>query len=566
MNTNDYYEIKSRVFKRIASFLYVFLALFLVGICAFWFVLVYQSNSFLAFTNELQELFEGSFLTDKIATHFVSQKHFEGIKSGFWIYLSLFIVILSSFTWLIWSILKKYHFQNLYLRKVKNWFLLLLICWLIGKIILFYSLPLYVDEFFDFVFYTKNSVLTRHTYIFNDGVSWYNNHPLFADFSAFFLALGLPKSLSIRLPSILAELGLIYFLYNRFGDKKLLFLLLFLGINFSFWASIFSCEGRSYYLIGVLLILSFYLINDLKSGIYANKLLLLVLVSGLGLFLNKLYLMPFLGLSMYLFSTIRSKNELFLWSKIFFGIGLLAALFYFPSFFVSGFRAIYQNFPNQKGGLQLTPLLGEILSVITNINSKSYLLLLLLAGLCAFFWQKFTPDLRRWIFFLGFQFVSLALICLLINDYLPERTFIYFNLIFCVFCSFLVHEFYLLYKNKLLIYSYLAFIFANFCYNLNFSWLLQYKHFYMGKERVENVENCLNDIEKLKIKDLDLFEEEYFLVIYSKYYLEDKISLNYINQKPVSSTFISIKNLTDSNYQKTSYSKGETPIYLYRKK
>ena len=255
----------------------------------YWFCQLYTINDYDKFVHFLKAIFQGSFLVEDLERNFISNDHFIQIQSLKSYLLIGVIVIITLSIFLTQNNLNKIPNKVLeitpsYSNKSKLILIGIILIIVAYKVFLFFYLPAHMDEMFDFVFYAKSNILTRHTYVFNDGNQWYNNHLLYSDFSNIFFKLGLPQKLAMRLPSILGELLLTIFIWFRFKKQETLkshFIIIILAS--SFWLSIYSIEARSYYLVSVCTIISFFLINDLLERPNKEQFLLFILVSLIGL-------------------------------------------------------------------------------------------------------------------------------------------------------------------------------------------------------------------------------------------------------------------------------------------
>lgn len=390
--------------------------------------------------------------------------------------------------------------------------------WIIFKVFLYHYLPLHIDEVFDFIFYTNTNLITRHTYQFTDGWQWYNNHILYTDLSAVFCGLGLEDKLAIRLPSVLSELGMLCVLIYHFGPKGAGFLgMLLVTVGGSFWLSVYSLEGRSYALMTALAVSSFVaMVSHLRRPDRASFVLLLLL-SAFGFAASKLYLIPFGGLVVY---ALLFHSKQFLRAQMHhlcMLTGGLIVLFFFPTFLVGGLPNIYQTIPIHQPFLRVDLL--ELLSFITNVNSKAYVYLVLYSILCFVLWKKLSTQTHSVLAVFGVQLAMYFLFSIASGDYLPFRGVLYLNVFLCLSLGLMVHDLTATSSSpRGWRVVFCTVIVLNTAFNFKYSWLNNYQRYVLGRAFYERLDVGISKIICANPSKVILDQEDYFYQFYLQYH------------------------------------------------
>jgi len=294
------------------------------------------------------------------------------------------------------------------------------------KIYLFIALPYQVDEVFNFVFFIDKGPL--HISIFS------NNHVLYNLIASFWWKWTGDPVLASRLTSILSGMlihVLLYAVVKYFFDfGSALFVLLFTGLTF--WTTIYSVEGYSYtlmalcWLISVISLLLHFKDHSRGYGLY-------ILSCVLGFYCSKLFIIPFMSTVMVwvivgLYQGQKGRMVTIIATTLL--VLFLSALLYLPMLLWSGANAFFGIDSVRHDFILKSPILLEIFSVMTEVNSKSYLLLagvLLLSVIC---FRRANEKLKILIVLNISTLFTLVLFILITHVYPPSRAFIYTTILF----------------------------------------------------------------------------------------------------------------------------------------
>ena len=328
-------------------------------------------------------------------------------------------------------------------RMVKNSFaylsvtkkIILIACFILllaVKVYFFITLPYQVDEVFNFVFFIDKGPLHISTYS--------NNHVLYNIIASFWWKLTGDPLLASRITSILSGMlihALLYAATKYFYDfKAALFVLLFTGL--AFWTNVYSVEGYSYTLMALCYLISvislFLHFKDQHRG-YA----LYILSCVLGFYCSKLFIIPFMStvLAWAIGEIYRGQRKgLITVLSASLSVLSLSTLLYLPMLLWSGIDAFFVTSISPQGFVRGFPSLLEIFSVMTEANSKNYLLIgvVLLSGGLIFF-RKIDERLKVAIVLNITTFFSIVLFILVVHVYPPWRAFSYTNTVFYILVS-----------------------------------------------------------------------------------------------------------------------------------
>jgi|GEM_PF-2710381 len=300
------------------------------------------------------------------------------------------------------------------------------------KVYLFATLPYQVDEVFNFVFFIDKGPL--HISMFS------NNHVLYNIIAFFWWKLVDDPLLASRITSILSGMlihTLVYGVAKYFYDfKAALFVLLFTGLTF--WTNIYSVEGYSYilmtlcHLVSIISLILYF--KDQHRG-YA----LYIFSCVLGFYCSKLFIIPFMStvLAWVFVGIYRGQRRDFITIiHATLSVLFLSALLYLSMVLWSGIGAFFVTSISPHELVKGIPSLIEIFSVMTEVNSKSYLLTgtVLLSGGLIFF-KEIDERLKIFIVLNITMIFSIILFILIFHVYPPSRVFIYTNTIFYILLS-----------------------------------------------------------------------------------------------------------------------------------
>ena len=515
--------------RRYTPFYCFFLVLWLLLLvfpCVFWVKVVYTSSDYSEFFNFVKHQFENSFYSNHLEKFFLSESYFLVVKNSIWWVVTLISVLLILALYSLGFFYKKKEEsrgESLRGRYKLTPVVLLLLSWLGYKLFLYSYLPLHIDEVFDFVYYTRHDFLTRHSYQFTNGIEWFNSHVLYTDISACFLKLGFSDKASIRLPSIIAEFLLLFTIFRiAKNDDKIKPIFVVLVVMFSFWQSLYSVEGRSYLFASLFCVLSFRAIIDFEKNNTVSDLLLYVIVVVLGVASNKLFVLPFIGSVIYMLVRWnkwepRQKTMLIMALVL---VCVLILLFYMPILLLSGVKNIIPFGGGQFGHslFYKFPLLIESISVITNINSKSYLVIPLVIGGCVVLRRQFSKQTLEIQIYFTIQILVYGFYTLLSGDYLPFRTLIYLNTLFSIVLAFSMFDLLKRAKRGAIIGLALSifFIWGNLVYNFKYGWVNKLSMFITGNEFYSSLDKQVDEIGELNPDKILIHHNLHFLLFYSQ--------------------------------------------------
>ncbi|UII19851.1 glycosyltransferase family 39 protein [Fulvivirga ligni] len=508
----------------------VFWLIFVSYPSCYWFYIIGEIEDYSQFSTTVNHLFQDTYLNHKIDEYFLSASHFQFVKAYYIPILIAFLILNLLSLALMVRLIKscgKLSFKAPSLsRKELLTIGSLLLVWLAYKVFLYYHFPLHIDEVFDYVYYSKKDILIRHTYQFTDGIGWANNHVFYTDLSHLLLSLGFPDKLAIRLPSIVAELILLICIFSWLQKKglvKALFSAILVAT--SFWAGIYSIQGRSYYLMALFSVVSYILFEEYRTSHKTSQLLLLSFISILAFCTNKLFIIPFTALILYALIQYRSFRktdfrQILLASSL---LAILVGLFYFPVCLVSGWDKIiprsFTKEPLQPLVLYMETL--ETMSVITNANAKAYLILLLPFISYLFLRKKYTKETKRLHLFTGLQLFMVIIFSLIMRTYIPFRALIYLNVIFTLLIGFIIYDLSGSHK-KLVLTTCIIIMAANTAFNFKYTWLHRINQYIYDKLFYAQIDRELEIVKKHEPQHIFIQRDLHFHLFYTMLEFPDK--------------------------------------------
>ena len=375
----------------------------------------------------------------------------------------------------------------------------LLICFILLlaiKIYLFATLPYQVDEVFNFVFFISKGPL--HASIFS------NNHVLYNIIASIWWKLGVAPILASRLTSVLAGMAIHVLLYAlvklAFNFRVALFTLMLTGLTF--WTNAFSVEGYSYMLMAACWLLSIasLLLNskERNRGYY-----LFTACCILGFYCSKLFLIPFMSTLMaWAILGINQgygKETALSLLKATVSVLVASSFLYLPMLLWSGVPALFATTIQSHDFISKSPILMEIFSVMTEVNTKSYLAVSVSLLLTLIFFTRMDKRIKFILLLHATGLAALLLFILTAHVYPPSRAFIYLNILFytttAVAIAFVVSElkFLSFTLGRMLLMSFLLIKLWSGIHILNHGWQneaggLQDKDFY------RRLNSCTNQI------------------------------------------------------------------------
>ncbi|MEJ1241972.1 hypothetical protein WBG78_27750 [Chryseolinea sp. T2] len=307
-----------------------------------------------------------------------------------------------------------------------------LILLLAVKVYFFATLPYQVDEVFNFVFFIDKGPLHISMYS--------NNHVLYNIISFFWWKLTSNPMLASRMTSILSGMAihtLIYAMTKYFYDFKAgIFVLLLTGLTF--WTNAYSAEGYSYtlmalcYLVSVISLLFYF--KERRRG-YA----LYILSSVLGFYCSKLFIIPFMSTVMaWMIGEIYKGQGRGILDIIFATLSVfcISTLLYLPMLLWSGLDAFFVTSMLPQELVRGFASLLEILSVMTEANSRNYWLIgMVLVSGCLIFFRRIDERLKVVIVLNITTILSIVLFILIFHVYPPCRAFSYTNTVFYILAA-----------------------------------------------------------------------------------------------------------------------------------
>nr|WP_233776780.1 hypothetical protein [Fulvivirga maritima]UII25365.1 hypothetical protein LVD15_18955 [Fulvivirga maritima] len=494
----------------------------------YWFYTLFSVDSFEGFRAAIMSEFQDVYLENRLDEFFIFKEHYISVSHHLYLILALFISLVALVCAGIYYLFKKSVPLTFKAHPFTQKQLLLLyalgIAWVGYKVFLFFHFPLHIDEVFDFIYYSKKNLIVRHTYQFNDNIQWLNNHILYTDLSHLALSLGASDQLAIRLPSIFSELCLlilIFFWFAKQGITKAIFITVVVAL--SFWSAIYSVQGRSYHLLALFSVASFLWFNSYLKSKNTLYLVLIVTACSIGLCTNKLFIISCCGLFTYvaLHHKRFSLKEKGLLSISIMVVMLITLIFYLPVILVSGWRNIIL-YSLSKEVLDWTLIHMEILkniSVITNINSKAYLVLLLPLVIYFLSKKRFSHTSTSLLYYFFLQLAIPVIFSLIMHTYMPFRSLIYLNVTFALLVRSLLYD---VASNqhslKIPILTTLSLLLAfNTIFNFKYTWLHRIKVYIYDKAFYASLNKELEMIEDTEFNQIWVERDLHFHLFYSKF-------------------------------------------------
>lgn len=561
-------HLKPCLWQKVVLFSWLLIVGFILFFC---FKILFFSEDFASFSKTVTALFSASYLIDEIDKNYLNESNFQFFKTTFWFWVSFVIVIFVSLFLLIrYSVLRLNpegdYAINQYNRSEISCLCLMFGLWLLFKIWLVYTLPIQIDELFDYQYFAKSNLITRHCYQFCNGQQWYNTQMMYSNLVAIFYKCGLPLKLTLKLPSILGEFLMYCLIVRRMKFSSFLNLCFVLFcITTSFWIAIYSVEARSYLLMTTCGVGSFIILTEMINRPYRSGYYEIILLNCFGFELCKLYMFPYVGMLLYFLRVNRNRNNYGWFLTVNTSVILATFLFYFPVVLLSGMQSVFQDIHEDfVSEMKLYPIVFETLSVITNVNEKSYLAVIVIISVIFFFRKQQTETTSKILQFLLAQIVSMVVLTLLFGMYMPPRLFLYVNCILWLYLSLLLFD--ILNKNKwkhyiLLLFSVL--LVFNFWFNFQYSWARHNsKEYVLGIDFYKKIENTIEIIKSKKPKSVFVPDSQHFLGFYAKEFL-DKNTLVFLKKKPMNESIIAMPSMLEIPNYDHFYYDDNLDLHLY---
>nr|WP_262899325.1 glycosyltransferase family 39 protein [Dawidia cretensis] len=296
------------------------------------------------------------------------------------------------------------------------------------KIVLFLILPFSVDEAFNFVYFADKGLFLTTTFS--------NNHILYNLFSSAWSKTGLDPLYTCRITSIMAGMVVhfvIFILARHFFSFTVALWTMFLT-GVTLWVNVLSTIGTTYMLMTCCWLIGMAaLIRIIRSRGNAGQ-YLFIFISTIGMYASKIFIIPLGGLVLtwicfeIKFGTIK-KNTL----KIILvtaTIATLTLLLYLPMYLWSGGEAVFATHLVLHSFPEHFPLLLETMSIATDVNSKTYIVLVLYLLVGILFYKRASNNLKFLFTVAAANIFALAIFILAVHVYPPGRALIYLNIIF----------------------------------------------------------------------------------------------------------------------------------------
>ncbi|MBL3655824.1 hypothetical protein [Fulvivirga sediminis] len=518
------------VLSRSSKFLFIGIISWIVFISipsCYWFYTLFSVDSFEDFRAAIISEFQDVYLDNQLDEFFIFEEHYLSVSHQLHIILALFISLIALTCAGIYYLFKKSAPLTFKAQTFSQNQLLLLyalgIAWVGYKAFLFFHFPLHIDEVFDFIYYSKKNLMVRHTYQFNDNVQWLNNHVLYTDLSSLALNLGAGDQLAIRIPSILGEfclLAMIFLWFANQGFSKAFFITT--AVALSFWSGIYSIQGRSYHLLAVFSVASYFCFESYLKDKNSLYLLLGAWVTSMGLATNKMFIIHCCALFIYAIFHIKCfthKEKVLLLNSVLLA-SIMTLIFYFPVLLVSGWRNIILHSLSTEL-LDWTLIHMEILkniSVITNANNKAYLLLMLPLVLFLLFKRHLSSPTTHLFYYFTVQLIMPILFSLIMHTYIPFRSLIYMNVTFTLLTGSMMYDWASRHHSfKLLILTIMIGLLAiNTWLNFSYTWLHRIKGYVYDKDFYYALNQELEMVNTINTKQIWIARDLHFHLFYSK--------------------------------------------------
>jgi hypothetical protein len=383
------------------------------------------------------------YLIHEYGTRFFTPDHFEFVRRSGFILIPLIIFLIAGLFFksnLVIDLLKNLLDDSHYLtRSVAEGFrnlsqrnkVLLVVCFsvLLGiKIYLFCILPYYVDEVFNFAYFIKQGFF--HTTFYT------NNHTLYNLISALWWKVGISPMVSSRLTALLSGMSVHVLLYGisrrHLGFKPAVGVMMLSGVTF--WSNIYSVEGSAYMLMTLFVVISLTALLRMTSNNGGGYLFIVSCV--LGFYSSKVFVIPYLSfIILWIFITLYQKKSRTTILKIFkltVAVLFFTGLLYLPMLLWSGTESVLVTHVAKQDLVADSSLLLENFSVMTELNTKSYILVGAVFFFCLVCFRKASEALKTLIAINAASLLSLSVFIALVHLYPPSRSVIYSNVLFYV--------------------------------------------------------------------------------------------------------------------------------------
>jgi hypothetical protein len=293
------------------------------------------------------------------------------------------------------------------------------------KTYFFFALPFHLDETFNFIYFTDQGIFHSSTFA--------NNHPLTNILSSIWWKMDFSPELSFRLTSILSSFAIHILIYSItthfFNFKTGIFVLMLSGVTF--WGNVYAIEGVAYMLMSlwVLLALVALLLMDNNSS---RGQPLFIASSILGFYTTQLFIIPFVAL-VILWISLKWYNDVLRHSlrDVIISLTIVATgslLLYFPMYLRSGFDATFHSDMSRHDLIRMSPALIEGFSVMTDVNSKSYVVVLGLIAVTAFYLKRANERVKFLLALNVAMILSILIFSFVIGMYPPSRALVFTNI------------------------------------------------------------------------------------------------------------------------------------------
>jgi len=230
---------------------------------------------------------------------------------------------------------------------------------------------------------------------------------------------------------------------------------------------------------------------------------------------------------------------------------------------LGGSHTFFDDLGHSGNLVSLFPLFLQNLSVITGLNSKSYLGIILLFLLVTISFKRLSILSRFLVFQLFFQFLILLIFIFLSQEYLPFRAVIYLNALFSICLLLVIYDLIQSFNLKwypsliiicLLLISHTFYLYKN-------TWLKQCTHFIFDRSSYNELENSITKISTETPQSIFVQKGNNYYLFYLQLYLGKEVQ---ITEDPSFKNSSDIIISSDSmSYHKLLFYDDSNEIFVY---
>jgi hypothetical protein len=322
-------------------------------------------------------------------------------------------------------------------------YMLIVITIIVWQIRNYFYFPFFVDDLASYVYFARNGPLITAVFY-----PIPNNHIFYNLLSSVATTFINDPLLSTRLISFVSFhmliLVLFVYLYRSFSNKWIAYLAVAI-CGFFFASSIYSIQGRGYMIFSLFTVSAGISLLKYVETRQALFLVIVIVSSILGAYTVPTFLIPFIGLiAVFLFFSIYRRDKILLQDAFICAscVGIGVFLLYLPTFIFSGIGAITSNkfvvsdSRNDFFTYAFPVASAEVFSITAGVNTKGWLVLLLLGLLSIPLFKNKQTNARNW-FILSFSILgSILLYNFVTRSFMPLRVITYAS--FFVYVSYAI--------------------------------------------------------------------------------------------------------------------------------